>query len=150
MAERLQKRIAELYFYKIWNQRDFRLTPYIFSDCCITRHLCSSEGEEKKCNPEGINQYIREWVSGFPNLKIKINKIVSDSNNISSYCTLSGKHEGTWRGITATGKSVTIDMMMIHKLSNGKISENIVMTDYLGIYQQLGVIQRPENLASTH
>jgi predicted ester cyclase len=149
MAERLQKRIAELYFYKIWNQRDFRLTPYLFNDCCITRHICSLNGEEKKCDPEGINDYIKEWLAGFPNLKVKINKIVSDSNNISTYCTLSGMHQGEWRGIKPTGKFVIVEMMMIHKILNGKISENLIMTDYLGIYQQLGVLEQHTQFAIT-
>ena len=148
MAERLQKRIAELYFYKIWNQRDFRLTPYLFSDTCVTRHICSLYDEEKKCNAEGINDYIKEWLTGFPNLKVRINKIVSDSCNISSYCTLSGQHQGPWRGIKPTGKFVIVEMMMIHKILNGKIAENLVMTDFLGIYQQLGIIQRIENLTN--
>ena len=149
MADRLHKRIAEIYFYKIWNQRDFRLTPFLFSDCCITRHICSGQGEEKMCDPEGINDYIKEWVTGFPNLKVKINRIVSDGNNLSTYCTLSGTHQGEWRGIKPTGKFVIVEMMMIHRICNGKISENLIMTDYLGIYQQLGVIRRHEQIEIT-
>lgn len=142
MAERLQKRIAELYFYKIWNQRDFRLTPYLFSDQCITRHICSSGGAEQVSNAEEINNYIRQWIKGFPNLQVRINRIVGDPLHISTYCTFVGTHHGPWQGIEPTGKPVAIDIIMIHKLCNGKIVENLIMIDYLGIYKQLGVLHQ--------
>ncbi len=148
MAERLQKRIAELYFYKIWNQRDYRLTPYLFCDPCTTRHINLNEGEELKCDAEAINNFIKEWHTGFPNLKVNINRVVSDQCYISTYCTLSGLHQGKWRGIEATKRFVIADMMMILKVANGKIAENLVMIDYLGLYRQMGLLQNVQLLTA--
>ncbi len=44
------------------------------------------------------------------------------------------------QGIPATGKSVSIPSLTIFRMDNGKIAEGWLVSDNLGMMQQLGVI----------
>jgi len=51
-----------------------------------------------------------------------------------------GTHQGELMGIPPTGKQVTMTGMTIHRIVSGKIVEDWVVADFLGMMQQLGTI----------
>ena len=61
----------------------------------------------------------------------------------------SGPHSGPFAGIPATGKRVSIQGMIVHRLREGKIVEDWAVRDTLGLLQQLGVIPMPGANAAT-
>jgi SnoaL-like polyketide cyclase/FAD binding domain len=52
--------------------------------------------------------------------------------------TQRGTHQGTVFGLAATGKQVSIAGIAIFRLRNGQIVEEWLITDQLGVMQQLG------------
>ena len=58
--------------------------------------------------------------------------------------TLRGTHKGDLMGIPATGKQVTMTGLDLFRLVDGKIVEELVEWDALGLLQQLGVVPTPE------
>lgn len=59
--------------------------------------------------------------------------------------TVTGTHQGAFAGIPATGRQVAMQGIIIHRLQDGKIIEDWVVRDTLGLMQQLGVIPSPQN-----
>ena len=123
MADIIQKRMAELLYYKIWNQKEFRLIPYVFTDDCVTRNL-GTDATIIGNSVAKVEEFIKGWLTGFPGLQVTINKMASDQHTIFVWCTCQGRHLGRWNRIEPTGKSVKIDMMSIHTINSGKIAEN--------------------------
>jgi predicted ester cyclase len=62
---------------------------------------------------------------------------------VATRFTLRGTHQGPFFGIPPTGKQVHVTGITIHRIVNGKIVEQRVEMDMLGLMQQLGVIPAP-------
>ena len=53
-------------------------------------------------------------------------------------------HTGEYLGIAPTGKKVTIEMVDIYRIVNGKHVEGRFITDQLAFLKQLGIIEYTE------
>ncbi len=62
---------------------------------------------------------------------------------------LSGRHTGTFVGIPATGRGVSITSFNVFRLADGKIVKSWVVADALGLLQQLGVVPRLDGAPAT-
>jgi predicted ester cyclase len=49
-------------------------------------------------------------------------------------------HVGEINGIPATGRSIEVDAISVHRMAGGKIAETWEVWDTLGLLQQLGVV----------
>jgi len=126
---------------QLWNERQFEVAHRIFSPECRTHQLRSgvpAEGVPR--GPAAIVRHIQEWVAAFPDIRFTIDQTFACDDRICSQLSASGTHRGAWLGIPATGKRVEIRMMTIHRVQSGKIVEDWVMVDSLGVFQQLGII----------
>ena len=56
------------------------------------------------------------------------------------HTTMHGMHTDTWLRIPATGKTVSVRMITIHRLAKGKIVEDWVLVESMGLFQQLGLV----------
>jgi predicted ester cyclase len=69
--------------------------------------------------------------------------LIAEGDMVVSHFSLSGTHQGTYMGIAATGKKISIDGVFITKLSGGKAGEEWAYLDTLGLMRQLGVAPSP-------
>jgi predicted ester cyclase len=76
----------------------------------------------------------------FPDLRFNIEQMVADRDRVVSQLVMEGTHQGTWMGISPTGKRLEIRMITIHRIANSKIAEDWVLVESLGFFQQLGVL----------
>ena len=90
--------------------------------------------------PEGFIQFFTEFRSAFPDLKIAVEHIVADENNVAFAYTITGTQDGPFQGIPATGKKIKARGMQIGLYNqNGQIVERWGSSDEAGIMQQIGV-----------
>ncbi len=54
--------------------------------------------------------------------------------------TFQGTHSGEFQGIPATGKQVSMQVIDILRIENGKVVERWGLSDQVGMMQQLGVM----------
>jgi predicted ester cyclase len=66
--------------------------------------------------------------------------MIAEPDRVVSQLVMEGTHQGTWMGISPTGKRLHIRMITIHRIANGKIAEDWVLVESLGFFQQLGVL----------
>jgi steroid delta-isomerase-like uncharacterized protein len=72
----------------------------------------------------------------------KIEDIFSGGDRVVVRWTGSGTHVGEINGIPATGRSIEVDAISVHRMAGGKIAETWEVWDTLGFLQQLGVVPR--------
>ena len=65
---------------------------------------------------------------------------------MSTLLSMDGTHTGPWLGIPPDGKRINIRLTTIHRISNGKIVEDWVIVESLGLFQQLGVVPATSEL----
>jgi predicted ester cyclase len=71
--------------------------------------------------------------------------LIAEDDLVANRETVRSRHKGTFQGIPATGKEVTVTSMDIYRIVGGKIVEQWTEVDMLGLMQQLGVVPAPEH-----
>jgi steroid delta-isomerase-like uncharacterized protein len=126
---------------EFWNARRLEVADEIFADECVTHQLKSgSDLTSGPRDPETAKRHVAEWLQGFPDLHFTIEQILVSGDCVTMQTTMHGTHTGTWLGIPATGKTVNVRMISIHRLANGKIVEDWVLVESLGLFQQLDLV----------
>jgi predicted ester cyclase len=94
--------------------------------------------------PEGVKLAWGVFRAAFPDLRGKIDAAISEGDKVAVRGTLRGTHEGELMGIPPTGKRVTVTLIDINRIENGKLVERWGQADMLGMMRQLGVIPPPD------
>ena len=90
--------------------------------------------------PEGFKAYVSAFRAAFPDLHAKVEDQIAEGDMAAMRFTARGTHKGEFQGIPPTGKQITLSGINIQRFVDGKIAENWVSLDALGMLQQLGVI----------
>ena len=85
-------------------------------------------------------QLITMVLAAFPDIHFTIEDLVAEGDMVAGRYTLRGTHQGEWLGIPPTNNAVTLTVSEIYRIAEGKIAEQWVLLDALGMLQQLGVI----------
>ena len=90
--------------------------------------------------PEGYKQLVAMYRGAFPDLNITMEDMVVEGEKVSVRLTGTGTNKGEFRGIPPTNKKVTVSMIDIYHISEGKFVEGWSRYDTLGMMRQLGLI----------
>jgi steroid delta-isomerase-like uncharacterized protein len=88
--------------------------------------------------PEGFIHFFTGLRTAFPDLKVAVEHLVQDDDNVAFAYTMTGTHQGDLFGVPGTGKKVKVRGMQIGRFEGGKLVERWGSTDQLGILQQVG------------
>jgi len=84
--------------------------------------------------------------AAFPDQRYTVEDLVAEGNKVTVRFTTRGTHLGEFQGIPATGKSGCLAGIAICRVNSGKIVEQWVENDQLGLLQELGVIPAMEQV----
>jgi steroid delta-isomerase-like uncharacterized protein len=93
---------------------------------------------------EVVKQWFTTFATAFPDGYTTIEDMVAEGDRVVARTAFNGTHQGEMQGIPATGKSVNMPGIAIFRLDNGKITEGWLVSDNLGMMQQLGVVPTPQ------
>jgi predicted ester cyclase len=98
-------------------------------------------------DPMGLERYKEFLVARratFPDRRFVVEDMIAEGDKVSARFTMRGAHKGEFRGIAPSGKEVTMTGIDMIRLADGKMVEDRVEVDQLGMMQQLGVIASPQ------
>jgi steroid delta-isomerase-like uncharacterized protein len=93
---------------------------------------------------EGFKIVDAMFRAAFPDFHVTVEDELADGDKVASRGYFTGTHKGQFMGIPPTGKAIKVSYIDIWTVENGKLKENWVQMDMLGLMQQLGVIPAPE------
>lgn len=94
--------------------------------------------------PDGVKQAWSMFRAAFPDLRATIDDMIAEGDRVAVRGEVRGTHRGELMGIPPTGKRVTVTLIDINRIDNGKLVERWGETDMLGMMRQLGVVPAPE------
>ena len=92
---------------------------------------------------EGVKVLTSMLRSAFPDFKATIEDILAEGDKVVVRMTWSGTQKGEFMGMPATGKRMSIGVIDIIRVANGKLVEHWGQMDAMGMMQQLGAIPAP-------
>lgn len=89
---------------------------------------------------EGVKMQFKMFFSALPDLHAVIHEQIAEGDKVMTRKSLRGTHQGVLFGIPPTGKPISIEVIDILRLHDGKITDHWNMVDQLGLMRQLGTI----------
>jgi steroid delta-isomerase-like uncharacterized protein len=111
--------------------------------------ICSPEFVNHSAPPgipadcEGIKILTAMFRGAFPDSYFTVEDMVAEGDKVATRKTFHGTHEGAFMGIPPSGRSVSMGLIDIVRISEGRVAEHWSMGDSLGLMQQLGVVPQP-------
>jgi predicted ester cyclase len=98
--------------------------------------------------PGALRQHIEAWLAAFPDIQVSTDRGCVCGTEVVSWVTMRGAHQALSQGIEPTHREVTIRTVVQHRVEAGRIVEDWVIVEALGLFQQLGVIPPMHQLLS--
>ena len=91
-----------------------------------------------KSSREDMKKELEVVLSGFPDARVAIEDLIADGDKVATRLTLSGTHTKDSETYGAsTGKRISLTMIDIDRIANGKIVESWSESSGLGFHYQL-------------
>jgi steroid delta-isomerase-like uncharacterized protein len=90
--------------------------------------------------PEAERQLIAMYLAAFPDLRFTIEHLIAEGDLVLAHSTARGTHRGELLGVPPTDRTIAIAVMDLFQLADGKIVEQWVAIDTLGMLQQIGAV----------
>ena len=101
-------------------------------------------GSPEPLDLEHYKEFLRARRAAFPDRRFLVEDMIAEGDKVSARFTMHGTHKGELRGIAPTGTEVRMTGIDMIRLADGKMVEDRVEVDQLGMMQQLGVIASPQ------
>lgn len=95
---------------------------------------------EPLMGPPGYMQIIGMMRSGFPDIQWTLEDAVFGPDKIAARFTMHGTHNGSFLGVSPTGKAISVTAINIYYLRHGQIVGEYGQPDFLGLMRQIGAI----------
>jgi len=92
---------------------------------------------------EGLHRFMRETVTGFPDFHYEVGTMHSADDVIVVEGRFQGTHEGSWRGLPGTGRSVDFPMLIVFPFDGEDMLGERIYFDLDTALHQLGVACDP-------
>ena len=86
---------------------------------------------------EGLRQTIGSLREAFPDIQWAPEEAIAEGDKVAVRMTISGTHRGAYKRIPATGQHISIPMIDIVRIADGKVVERWGVEDQLALLQQL-------------
>ena len=78
--------------------------------------------------------------SAIPDLNNTIEEQIAEGHTVVTLVTTRGTHKGAFGDVAPTGNSIEMPWVMITRIRDGRITEDLEIYDSLGLLTQLGAV----------
>src|SRR5262252_5815324 len=126
-------------FYDAYNQkRDAILNEVIADDYVDYGHQPPGRGVQ------GAKSDHQDIARAFEDARFDIDEMFGSDDRVVVRWTLHATHTGPFAGLSPTQKKIAVRGISLYKLRDGKIRETRNLADLLGMFTQLGAVEKPK------
>jgi steroid delta-isomerase-like uncharacterized protein len=137
-AEEQNKQLVRQ-FFEAFDRQDTQVMDQLVSSSNYSLHFSGMPPADWN----GTKQFSAAFYSAFPDLRHDIVDMVAEGDKVAVRLNVTGTHRGELQGISPTGKKVSFNATDFITLLNGKVAEEWVNADTMGLMQQIGAISVP-------
>ncbi len=134
-AATLENRFSD----EVVGKQNAELLNEILGDDFISHHFPQPGQNNKTAFIGGMKSLFK----GFPDIQIVRTTQYEKDDKVFTYAYWEATQKDTFMGIPPTNKMVHVEYMDIWRVKDGKIRENWVVMDIMGLMIQLGVVPPP-------
>ena len=116
------KQVVRDYYERVLNGRDLEAVDEFFVDERIV---------------EGVKGGCFRYFEAFPDLHIALDDVIAEGDRVFVRSTMTGTHDGEYKGIPATGRHVAAESAEIFRVESGRFVGYWCLTNVAGLMRQL-------------
>ena len=129
------KKTAETYAHRVWDKKEIDAIDEFFDQKCIIHSLLGDF-----LGPASMKKVVQAWLEGFPDLVVKNTSILSEKDLVMIQWQAQGSHQGEFKGIKPTGKTVFYGGVTLYRICEGKIVEYWAYLDMQHLLKQMATL----------
>lgn len=130
-AKRLVREVIE----HVWHQGDVGFIDHAYTPNFVARVPRSGyQGLDE------FRRYVAETRRGIPDIYFYVKQQHAEGDHVVTRFQMTGTHSGDFLGIPATGKTIDVEGVSIHRMQRGRIAESWTVWDVLGLCHEIGVV----------
>ena len=122
---------------ELWNRGDLSVADDLHTPDFSDRDPASPR---MRPGPDGMKEKVSAYRAAFPDLHFDLQQVLSVEEHVVAHWKCGGTHEGEVLGLAPTGRRIEVEGISIFRLENGKIAEQTIVWDALGMLKQLGAL----------
>lgn len=137
MSTEQNKQLVRRLVEEVINQRKMDVIDELFAPDFV-EHEAVPPGVPP--GPDGVKALFGMVHSAFPDFKATIEHLIAEGDHVALHMNWTGSHEADFMGIPPTRKTISITVIDIMGMNEGKIVAHWGVMDQMTLMQQLGVI----------
>ena len=125
------KALVRRYMEEVLNRGDFTAVAQVFPDSGFVLN-------GQLLRPTDVEGMRAQLLERFPDFHLVIEEQIAEGDKVVTRVTFHGTHRGEYRGIPATGRSVSYGGVAIDRIQDGKVVEGWHQADDWALLRQLG------------
>ena len=86
---------------------------------------------------DAVTRGCLSYLDAFPDLHISLDELIAEDDRVFVRSTMTGTHDGEYKGIAPTGRTVAADCAEVYRLADGKITGYWCLLNVAGLMRQL-------------
>lgn len=136
MIESGNKAVIRRFIDEVLNQKRLEVADEIVAEDFVELDPLPGQRQGR----EGLKEVLAMMSAAFPDIHWAVEEMVGEGEKVVTRFTWTGTHRGTFLGVPATGKSVSVKGVVIDRVVGGKMTDSRILMDTMGMMQQLGVV----------
>ena len=116
------KELVRRYYADVLNGRKLDAVGEYFSDARVV---------------EGVRAGCFRYFEAFPDLHVSIDELVAEGDRVFCRSTMTGTHDGEYKGIPATGRHISSESAEVFRISDGMFAGYWCLSNVAGLMRQL-------------
>jgi predicted ester cyclase len=116
------KAVVRSYYDRVINGRDLDAVEEFFADPRMA---------------EGVRRGCFSYFNAFPDLHVSLDELIAEGDKVFLRSTLTGTHDGEYKGIEPTGRHVAAECAEVFRVENGRFVGYWCLTNVAGLMRQL-------------
>jgi predicted ester cyclase len=123
------------FWEQAFNGRDLQVVDAVTAPDFVNRNALPGTPP----GPEGHRQVVERLWEAFPDAHFEIEHLAADGDTVICVGTMSGTHQGTLLGVSATGRKVRWRQCHLYRVNEGgRAVEHDAIRDDAGLLRQFG------------
>ena len=136
MSAEENKSLVRRYIQEVWDrQNPAAVDEFLASN--YQRHISPTAAP---LNRDGQKQRLAGLRAAFPDIQLTLEEMFAEGDRVAFRSTIRGTHQGVFQGLAPTGRHVTVSLLDMVRVANGKIAEQWGGPDFLDWLRQLGAV----------
>ena len=106
-------------------------------DEVVSPQFMSHDWLEGATGPQAFRDYYSAIRSAVPDARYEVDDLIAEGDRVVVRWRLLGTHKGDFRGIAATGRTITLKGIAIYRVEGGKLLERWVVSDLHGMLEEI-------------